>query len=174
MDNTDLKGWVSDTGITMQQIRAGLFEYAEVSIYRVNYMNLADGHEIMGVGTCGETKFHSGSWNTEFRSLVQQLRQPISKLYSLTCRVPFGSPKCGKSFVWVSGAVTSVGSETDRIFTDATLTEIDGHFNLGVVEWLTGDNAGAQMEVDTFAADTFNLSLPMLYPISNGDTFRVR
>jgi uncharacterized phage protein (TIGR02218 family) len=170
-----LQGWVSATGITEQQIRAGLFDYATVKIYRVNYMDLSQGHEVMASGTAGETRFSANGWRTEFRSLTQQLKQPISNLYSLTCRAQYGDARCGKAFVWVSGTVTSVdGTEPDRIFTDTALTQPDDHFNLGVVEWLTGDNAGAQMEVDSHASDVLTLSLPLAYPVSVGDTFRVR
>ena len=173
VDNTELQGWVSSSGITEAQIRAGLFDYAHVRIYRVNYMDTSQGHEIVATGTAGETVFSANGWKTEFRSLVQQLRQPISKLYSLTCRAKFGDAQCGKSFTWVSGTVTSVGVETDRLF-DSGVSGADDLYNLGVVEWLTGDNAGGQMEVDDFGSGEFVLSLAMPYAIQVGDTFRVR
>ena len=48
------------------------------------------------------------------------------------------------------------------------------YYALGVVEWLTGANAGAQMEVDSNTGGAFNLSLPMAYAVAVGDTFRVR
>lgn len=175
VDNTDLSGWVSDSGVTEQQIRAGIFDFARVKLYRVNYMDLSQGHELVGSGTCGETKFGASSWKTEFRSLIQQLKQPHSTLYSLTCRAQFGDSRCGKAFTWVSGTVTAVDvAEPDRIFTDTSNAQADDHYRLGVVEWLTGDNAGAQMEVDTNTSDVFDLSLPLAYPVQVGDTYRVR
>lgn len=188
VDNTDLQGWVSDTGITEPMIRAGLFDHARVRVYRVNYMNLANGHEIVQVGTCGETSFSRHGWKTEFRSLTQQLKQPISTLYSLKCRAKFGSKPigtggeqpesrfpCGKDWVWTGGTVTAVdGTEPDRIFTDTSNAQADGFYNLGVIEWLTGNNAGAQMEVDSQASDVFTQSLNLAYAIQVGDTYRVR
>lgn len=174
VDNTELHGWVSDTGITEKQIRAGLFDYARVRIYRVNYLDLAAGHEIIATGTAGETTFSNGGWKLEFRSLTQQLKQPISTLYSLTCRAQFGDAKCKKPFVWVPGDVTSVdGTEPARVFA-STVDATDGHFRLGVVEWLTGDNAGAQMEVDAQTGGAITLALPMPYAIKPGDEFRIR
>jgi len=175
VDNSEMMGWVSATGITEQQIRAGLFDYAEVIVYRVNYNDLTSGrHEIVASGTAGQTRFDDRGWITEFRSLVQQLRQPISSLYSTTCTAQFGDARCGKSFTWASGSVTAVGAETDRIFTDSALSQADNYFFPGVVEWLTGDNAGVQMEIDLHASDTFTLSMPLPYPIQTGDTYRVR
>lgn len=175
VDNGEMMGWVAAAGITEQQIRAGLFDYATVKVYRVNYNDLTAGrHEIVATGTAGQTRFDNRGWITEFRSLTQQLRQPLSTLYSTTCQVQFGSPKCGKAFVWVTGSVTSVGSETGRIFTDTALTDPDGHYLPGVVEWLTGDNAGIEMEIDDHASDQITLAMPMPYPIQTGDTYRVR
>lgn len=174
VDNSELQGWVSATGITEASIRAGLFDYARVRIYRVNYMDLTNGHEIVATGTAGETTYSENGWRTEFRAIKQQLKQTFSNLYSIACPVKFGSTKCGKAFTWASGTVSLVGLETDRVFEDSSRTEADAFYNLGVVEWLTGDNAGIEMEVDTFAADAFALSLPLPYPISIGDTYQVR
>ncbi len=54
------------------------------------------------------------------------------------------------------------------------MTQPDAHFEPGVVQWLTGNNAGAEMEVDSQASDVFTLALPLAYPIEVGDTYRVR
>lgn len=175
VDNTDLQGWISASAITEQQIRAGLFDYAQVRAYRVNYMDLSQGWEMVMSGTCGETTFSRNGWRTEFRSLTQQLKQPIAQLYSTTCTAQFGDARCTKALTWVDGEVTAVdGLEPDRIFTDSAIAVADGWYNPGVVEWLTGDNAGAQMEVDNNASDEVTLSLNLPYPIQVGDTYRIR
>lgn len=197
VDNAELAGVVASTGITMQQIRAGLFDGAKVVVYRINYMAPSEGHEVVQYGRAGATTFSETGWKTEFRSLKQLLKQPISTPYSIECRARFGSKAigtnqvdsygdvsfeeqhpCGKDFVWVGGAVTSVGSNAKTTFIDTGLTQADEFFSPGVVEWLTGDNAGAQMEVDTYANNSnghyVQLALPMAYPISNGDTYRIR
>lgn len=189
VDNAEMQGWVSATGITLEQIRAGLFDYAEVKIYKVNYNDLTTGrHEIMATGTAGETDFSRTGWKTEFRALKQQLKQTISQPYSLTCRAKFGSmpigtggaqPEekhpCGKTWTWgANGTVTAVGANPRRNFTDTGRAEADNYYTPGVIEWLTGDNAGLQMEVDTHAADAFGLSMPLPFAIQVGDTYRPR
>jgi uncharacterized phage protein (TIGR02218 family) len=175
VDNTDLQGWVSDSGITEESIRAGLFDYAQVRIYRINYMDVTQGHELVASGTLGETKFSANSWRTEFRSLTQQLKQPLAKLFSIPCGAQFGDARCGKAFVWTTSTVTAVsGTEPDRIFTDTANTEADGFYELGVVEWLTGNNAGVQMEVDSQVSDVFTQSLSLPYAIQVGDEYRRR
>lgn len=197
VDNAELAGVVSSTGITMQQIRAGLFDYAKVTVYRINYMAPSAGHEIIQYGRAGETTFSESGWRTEFRSLMQLLKQPISTPYSIECRARFGSKPigtatpdtygdvdfeeqhpCGKDFVWTHGMVTSLGSNARTTFSDTSLTQADEFYQPGVVEWLTGDNAGQQMEVEIHANNSnghyIALSLPMPYAISIGDEYRVR
>lgn len=197
VDNSELEGLVSSTGITMQQIRAGLFDGATVTVYRINYMATSQGHEIVQYGRAGETKFSDTGWRTEFRSLTQLLKQTISVPYSIECRARFGSKPigandidsygdvsfeeqhpCGMDFTWFSGTVTSVGSPPRTTFTDTGLTQPDEFFNPGVVDWLTGSNAGVQMEVDSYSNDSnghaVRLALPLPYAIEVGDTYRIR
>lgn len=169
VDNTEFQGWVQDTGITEAQIRAGLFDFARIVVYRVNYLDPGMGHELVMAGTAGETTFSEHGWRTEFRSKTQQLKQTISQPYSLRCRAQFGDARCGKAWVWVEGTVTAVGAETDRIFTDSALTQDDGHFNLGVVEFLSGDNTGFEVEVELHADATLTLVFPTPYPLQEGD-----
>ena len=192
VDNTEMEGWISDTGITEQQIRAGLFDYARVKIYRVNYMDLSQGHEIMAFGTLGETKFSRTGWRCEFRSLKQQLKQPVNRMYSLLCPARFGSKPigtggpqpeeklyCGKDWVWVDGTVSSVDAEEpDRIFEDDSATEATGYFLPGVIQWLTGDNAGHESDIESYVLSggvgEFQVSLPLPFPAQPGDTYRRR
>lgn len=182
IDETELAGILSDTGITEQQVRAGLFRSAKVTIYRINYNDLTSGrHEVIAYGHAGKTKFERGSWKTEFWPLSELLNQLLGEVYSLTCNAKFGDARCKKAITWAaSGTVTSVGTETDRIFSDTSRTEPDGYFSdhNGIVEWLTGDNAGIEMEIDLYQADsaegTFELLMALPYPIQVGDTYRPR
>lgn len=192
VDNTVMSGWISDAGITIQQIRAGLFDKARVRIYRVNYMDLSQGHEIMAFGLLGETRFSKSGWSCEFRSLKQLFKQPINRMYSLKCATKFGSmpigtggeqPEdrwfCGKEWVWTEGSATEVDEdEPDRIFTDASATEESDFYVPGVIRWLTGDNAGMESDIETYELDGdgghFTLAIPLAYPIQPTDTYQRR
>ena len=181
VDNAEFEGWVMDSGITEAQIRAGLFSFARVRGYRVNFLDLSQGHEVLLRGTLGETTFTETSWVTEFRSLTQQLMQATNARYSLTCRARFGSQvgeeryPCTKPFTWVSGSVTAVdGPEPQRVFTDSALSQPDHHFRPGVVRWLTGANAGAEVEVDDSEAGVVEMTFDLPYPIEVGDEFDIR
>lgn len=173
VDNTDLTGSISE--ITERDVRAGLLDSAEVTIYRVNYRNLSAGHEIVAHGTAGEPTFGSNrSWTVEFRSLTQQLKQSITENYSLTCRAEFGDNRCKMPLQWYDGEVLSVGIDPHRQFTLSVLMP-DGFFDLGIVEFTTGGNARVQVEVDTYnEGGVVQLNYMTPYPVRVGDQVRIR
>ena len=182
-------------GFTQEQIDAGALDKVRFVIYTVNYNNLATGrHAIKFGGTIGEIRQKFGQVTIpELRSLSNQLKQNVGELYSLTCRATFGSMPIGTgggvveerfpcgfdiSTLWVAGAVTSVdGTEPDLIFTDTSLIGAGAtRFAPGVVEALTGDNAGQKREVESFDSDTGEVTLqfPFVNAAAIGDTYRIR
>lgn len=175
VDNTEVTGWVVDDGITETDILAGIFDAAEVTIYRVNYMDLAAGHEVVAFGTLGQTVFNENTWRCEFRSLTQMAKQPYGQVYSLTCRNQYGDEKCKMPFVWHEAEVTGVGENAMLVIEASTLTQPEGFFAPGVIEVLSGANAGADMDVDAFfSGGVIRLALQLPMPFTVGDTFRIR
>lgn len=179
-------------GITQAQIDAGALDKVRFVVLRVNYTDLTAGRsEVIHGGTIGEMKLKVGGLAViELRSLSQQLRQrSIVELDSLTCRARFGSQPLGSSAgglqerfpcgfdaesEWISGTVTSVGSETDTQFADTSLVQAADYFAPGKVVWDTGNNTGQMVEVDAFGSTVVELKFPTVSPIQVGDTYRIR
>jgi uncharacterized phage protein (TIGR02218 family) len=177
VENADLTGIVAkvSTLIDKDTIRSGKLDGAAVRIYQVNYEDLSQGHEWIGFGNLGEVTYQDGQYVAEYRSRSQVLKQRnVCQAYSLTCRAEYGDAKCGATLVWVEGEVTAGVVEETSGFTDTSLTQADGYFVPGIVEFLTGQNAGRSMEVVAFASSTVQLMLPVYYPIVPGDTYRIR
>lgn len=175
VDNSEFTILPGDDSISVQQLQAGFLASADVRIYRVNYMDTTMGHECVAVGKLGNTRMTESYGTLEFLSLTNLLKQPEAELQTITCRHIFGGPGCPKEYTWTEGVVTAVDAdEPHRIFADSALTPDDNAFVPGVVEWLTGDNAGLDMDVEQNTAGTFATMLPMGYAVSIGDTFRVR
>lgn len=192
VDNADLVGILADLdtlGVTEEQVRAGVLDYADAWCYEINYNDLTTGrHEIIARGKLGQVTMDGEQFVAEFRSLMQILKQQITQVTSLTCRAKFGSQPigtgggaieerypCGKTPTWANYTVTAVdGTEPDRIFTASAMTEAASYYVPGVVEWLTGDNAGRQVDVAAFASDVVTMIEPVYFPVVIGDTFRIR
>lgn len=96
-----------------------------------------------------------------------------------------GSPlgPAWEAFAWwgTTGAATGAASGTDarRVFSDSSLTEADGYWDEGLVTWLTGDNAGVAMEIESFGAagspsvQQVLLRLDLPNDIQVGDTYSI-
>ena len=175
VDNLEVRGVLTVDGIAEEDIRSGLWDFAQVEIFQVNYTNLTQGAIRQHKGRLGEVKTGRHDFMAELRGLAQQMQQTIGEVYSPTCRADLGDSRCGVNLATytVTGMVSLV---TDRrIFTDASRTEALGYFDSGKLTWLTGANAGLSMEVKTFTAvdGKFTLYLPMPFDILSGDTFSV-
>lgn len=78
-----------------------------------------------------------------------------------------------------AGLVTFTTAPADGVVLtwDGTLPiHPDGYFVPGVVQWLTGANAGRENELESYIADTgiVTLAIPTREPIVAGDTFKIR
>lgn len=165
------------------RVNAGVYNYAKFWMYEVNYEDLAQGHWVVMHGTLGQMTSKDGItlWG-EMRSLMDQYRKPLCQLDSLSCRARFGSQSgeerfpCGfdASTLWTSGEVTTVGLENTRTFQDTSRTEPAGFYEPGLLQFLTGANAGFYAEIESSDGDNISLAYPAPYPIMPGDQYRIR
>lgn len=184
VDNGEITGGfqpgdLSLFGLNSADIEAGLYDDASFTVFECNWADPDAWQNIIGSGWIGGISYTpEGQYRAEARGLKQSLKQPVTKTYSVKCLAELGDSECTVSLapLTVSGTVTSV---TSRRRFNASLTggssPAAGHFVEGLVTWLTGDNAGYQMEVKRDAAvDTLgqiDLYQPMPEDIEIGDTF---
>lgn len=96
VDNLDIEGIYADAGINEDELRAGLFDYADVEISMVNWSDLTQGELKLKKGRLGEAVISTqGFYTAEVRGLAQQLSQTMLQIYQPECRVDLGSPECG-------------------------------------------------------------------------------
>lgn len=177
VDNTKLVGWFSDA--VEQKVISGAFDAAEISIYRVSYLKLLLGYEIVGYGSVGDIEYNSDAKDkrkVSFRSLTEQLNQNTNQFFSLTCRADFGDERCGMPFVWEAGTVELIPDENAYlIFKVNGITQADGYFELGVINFIDGPNAGADLEIESWESDgRVKLSYLAPYPLTDGINVRLR
>lgn len=95
VDNLDIDGIFDDEAISEAEMRAGLFDFAEVSIFLVNWTDPSMGSLRLRRGWLGEvTLSEQGSFRTELRGLTQALQQEIGEIYSAECRADLGDGRC--------------------------------------------------------------------------------
>ena len=95
VDNMDVYGLLDSSYVTEADIRSGIYDYATVEIFVVNWADLTMGELKLHKGIFGEFQTtNNGSFIAELRGLKQILDQNIVGVYQPECRVDLGSTKC--------------------------------------------------------------------------------
>lgn len=172
VDNLELTTLDDGAVFSKADVFDGLWRNAAFTLFAYNWANLSDGIDIKLVGTLGEGEILRSTVMFELRGLQQALQQPVGDVSTMTCRARLGDARCRKDLTAFrfTGAVTTAGQQT---FTASAMAQATDYFTEGQIDWLTGVNAGRSRKVKAHVSGgVFTLALPMLLPVSIGDTFR--
>lgn len=173
VDNLEVEGQTFPSKITESDLLAGMYDYAEIEIFTVNYEDLSQGRLIVKRGRLGEVTINEQLFTAEVRGLTQHLSQTIGEVYSPSCRAVFGDARCKRSLTSFTITTTVTEITNNQTFKASALGQAAGYFTGGEVQWTSGNNAGRRMEVKEFASAQLVLALPMGKSIQVGDGFRV-
>lgn len=173
VDNLDVEGILSSDAISEPDLMAGLYDYAELDVFMVNYEDTTQSGLYMKRGWLGEVQFQRGRFVAEVRGLTQKLSQQIGRVYGAGCDANLGDTRCGVDVQAFKGASTVLSVVDNASFTTTTPTTDNSYFKGGVLVWLSGNNQDIRMEVKEFINDELQLVLPMGVSIQAGDTFEV-
>lgn len=128
ISNQEVTATFDSPAIVPADVLAGLWDYAAVTLYLVNYADLSMGVLPLTTGTLGQVTLKRGKFTAEIRGLAQLLSQEIGALYSATCRAQLGDTRCQVPIapLTFTGAVTGLasGALALRQFFDTTLTQV--------------------------------------------------
>jgi hypothetical protein len=95
VDNLDVAGILDSERLTPEEMRAGLFNRADVYIFLVNWKDPAQGALKLRRGWFGEfTLTGNGIFHTEIRGLAQALSHNFIEVYTSECRADFCDTRC--------------------------------------------------------------------------------
>lgn len=173
VDNMEVECVILQSQITEHDLLAGLYDYAEVEVFLVNYEDLTQGKLLLKRGRLGEVTLNKQLFHAEIRGLTQHLSQTIGSVYSPTCRAILGDNRCRVPLerFTINAEVSEVFS-SNSFYAD-TLQQNADYFTGGEVSWLSGANASIKMEVKEFSNGVVTLALPMGKCITSGDSFSI-
>ena len=173
VDNLDVEGQVYPSKITEEDLLAGLYDFAEIEIFVINYADLTQGKLVVKRGRLGEVTLNSQMFQAEVRGLTQHLSQTIGDVFSPSCRAILGDSKCKVPLAGFTVTGTVTEATNNQTFKASALAQAAGWFTGGEVVWTSGSNDGRRMEVKEFASTQVVLALPMGKSIQMGDTFSI-
>lgn len=164
---------------TAAELRAGLWDNTRYYVFLINPNSIADGIIKLTSGVLGETEIKDYISRIEHRSLTQMLSTPILRLFTAECNATLGDSRCTVNTTPYRyyGLVDSVTD--NRIFDidsgSAAYGKTNGYWMYGLLEWISGENDGLNMQVDysNVPGTQIRLVTAMPYDIAPGDAFYV-
>ncbi len=189
VDNMEAMTFLDSTTVDEDDVRAGLFDYASVDVFIINYEDTSMGVLYLAQDwKCGNFRIDDNTITAEIRGKAQQLSQQVGDLYSPSCRATLGDTECtvdlddsAETYIH-NGTVSSI-TDGKLKFTDSSVASglDDSIFRYGLIVWSTpgsgdsypGLNAGFSMEIKAFDDGTseFTLFEAMTNTITVGDEF---
>lgn len=182
VDHLDVVAQFDSDLLREEDLRAGRFDGAEVSVYAVNYNDLAPGRHIwLRRGWFGEVTLGDYGFQVELRGLAQRLDQTIGEVFTHTCRADLGDARCKVALAAYTHSGT-VATVIDR--NRFTTTDLSGPnrpadwFAGGKLTWTSGSNQGTAVEIRSSTATsggsaTFTFFVPPIFAVQPGDSFTV-
>lgn len=175
VDNLEIIGSLDSAALSEADLMAGLFDFAEVSIFMVNWQDPAMGRIPLRTGWLGEISFTDGRFTAELRGLGQAMLTEIGEVYGPTCRVDLGSTACGVSLADLqkTGRVAAISSRSRFTLTglDETVDGLAG----GSLTVTDGLNNGQAVEIRDWdpATGTVTLLFDLPFDLAIGDSVRL-
>lgn len=161
VQNSEVNGSLSTDFASEAEIVSGLWDKAFVTVFEVNFRDLTMGRMTLQAGTLGDVKAGRSAFTAELRGLLQALQQTVGRVYSPNCQANLGDSECKVNVEAMRFTSTLTGVSSRRVFADSAATQAADFFGAGVLTVLSGDMAGAQMEVYSFQAGVYTLALPL-------------
>jgi uncharacterized phage protein (TIGR02218 family) len=178
VNNTEAVGILTDAAITEDDIAAGRYDDADVTVWMVQW-DQTDARKVLFRGKIGEITRTGGAFQADLRGLTDLLNQPQGRSYLKTCSAVLGDGKCGVALSLGDFSTQAVlDRETDGQFFDLAAGDYDdGWFVNGSLEVLTGSAAGLKGAIkhDQVVASQREITLwaPLRLLISVGDTIQI-
>ncbi|HEY4264705.1 MAG TPA: DUF2163 domain-containing protein, partial [Micropepsaceae bacterium] len=172
-------GALSSDALGEAALDAGLYDDAEVEIWRVNWATTSQ-RVLMRKGSLGQVKRGKLGFEAEIRGLAQALNQPMGRAFGYSCDADLGDARCTvdltEAALHSSGVV--IAATDARRFTVSGLSAFaSGWFSGGKLLWTDGANAGRAMEVKRHAISASSVSIELWQAMSEtlmaGDAFTV-
>lgn len=178
VSNLDVQGALSADALTEDDLHAGRYDDAAVTIFLVNWADVSQ-RAILRAGHLGEVSRGKLAFSAELRGLAARLDQAAGRVFQRSCAWDLGDARCGVNLGVAErygiGAIVQVFDAF--AFAASGLGALAaGALARGRLVWTSGANAGLAMEIraHSFSAGVARLvlSLPMGAPLAVGDGFR--
>lgn len=175
VDNLTVLGALSAQSLNDAALAAGLYDDADIEIWRVNWAAPAQ-RVLMRKGNLGEVKRGKTAFQAEVRGLAHRLNQPTGRVYAYSCDADLGDARCTKNLAtadFTATATVLAAADNRRLTVSGLDAYASGWFAGGKAVFDSGANAGRAMEIKRHAGGALELWQAMSETVAPGDTLTV-
>lgn len=171
-DTLDVAGALTADAITAEDLCAGRWDGAAVSIFMTDWENLEALPVPLARGELGDVGIRSNGFEAELRGAATALERPVVERTSPECRAELGDKRCRVDMAGRTrlARIASVASETEI---DLSVAVAADALRYGRARWMSGRNCGIEIEVTGSAGARLSLRYPPPFPAAPGDLVEI-
>lgn len=181
--SAEYKGAISDSRISVDDLRAGRYDGAKITQMVVNWKYPFRGPYESNIFWVDSLRHTGEEWAATVEGLTGFLRAEVGRIYKRTCDAVVGDTRCGVNLTGYTATSTVQSVSVDRLsFIANVLTgpsaetiTVNNYFRFGKLTWTSGNNSGVVCDVksDILVTRRFDLQLKTPVSIQVGDAFTV-
>jgi uncharacterized phage protein (TIGR02218 family) len=173
--NIETDAIFESSGISSQSVDAGVWDFAMVEVFLVNYKAVGMGELLWTYGRIGQITSEGKRFRAEALGLNGATSQQVVELTTPTCRArDLGDYRCQLDVAPFTFTTAISGTPpNNRTLTLAMTPQADGYFDNGKITFTSGQNIGVSMEVKTYVSNVITLKLPAPFTMAAGNTLTI-
>ena len=164
-DGLEVKGNLDASAIRAEDLEAGRWDRARLTIYLFDWTAPSVGKRILAGGELGEISYSTRGFEAELRGLTALLDRPVVPQTSPGCRAIFCDADCGLSQSRFRYETKVQSVVVDRILFSSPLPGPANGFAYGNVRWLDGKNTGLMSDIASSGANEIMLVGSAPFPV---------
>ncbi len=165
-DTMDVRGALSSAAITEDDLLAGRWDGARVTIFAVDWTG-NEGRVDLGQGTIGAVETRDTGFAAELRGVGAELEQAVVEETSPECRAELGDKRCRVPMAGRRQIVRMTAIDGARLTLDAA-EPVSGAYALGLLRWIGGANGGLTSAIMASEDNTVTLRSPPVFAVTPG------
>ena len=175
VDNSTIEGALAHDSITEEDIRAGRYDEAKVTIWRVNW-DAPEERLLLKRGTIGQIERGDLGFTAEMRSQAHKLDEVQGRIYQYTCDAVLGDTRCGIDLddpSWRAMGQVGAATQGASVLVSGLSSAEEDFFAGGVLRVENGQSAGLVRQIRSHAQSGANLAVQLWQalnsPVATGD-----
>jgi uncharacterized phage protein (TIGR02218 family) len=156
-DGLEVKGNLDSAAIRVEDIEAGRWNRARLTIYLFDWNAPLTGKRMLATGELGEISYSSDGFDAELRGLTALFDRPVVPQTSPGCRAAFCDAECGLNRRRYAHELRIQQAIAEQIVFASPLPDASNAFAFGRLRWLDGANCGLISDIVSNTASQITL-----------------